>query len=458
VSPGFEPYDVVVAGAGISGLSCAWALRQAGLKVVVLEAADRVGGCITSVRRSGFVADGGPQTFVPTQPFVDVATSVGLASALVRPRAGTPFLFSRGRLLAAPTSPLSFLQTPLLSPLGKLRLLAEPLIGARVAPDDADESLADFAARRAGREVVDAVVKPLIGGIYAGDPKRLSARSTFPALVEAERRYTSVMIGAIAGRKPGAPRRPAPAAFAGGNDGLPNAIAAKLAPNLFLGTRVTKVILRGANVELAYEGAGSGSVVARHAVLALPAWVSAPLLDHLEPDAADALRAIPYASVAQVALAYPRSAVRSDLDGFGFLSGYRSGLRILGASWNSAMFADRSPLESALFTAFMGGVNDPEASKLPDHEIVRVAHADLQRALAIRDAVPTVVAGFTWDRVIPQYDIGHSRRLDAIAAGLSRLRQVSLVGNYFSGPSVPECIARAMSSAEAVGRTLAAKW
>jgi oxygen-dependent protoporphyrinogen oxidase len=443
----FVPYDVAVAGAGISGLTCAWSLRQAGLRVIVLEAAGDVGGCIATIRRDGCVADGGPQTFVPSGSFSDLLTSVGLERSVQRARDGAPYLFAHGRLLALPASPLAFLGSPLLSPFAKLRLLAEPFIGARAS--DADEPLADFATRRGGRAIVDAIVKPMVGGIFGGDPAKLSARSAFPALVDAERRYTSVMIGALA-RRPaaGRPRRQPPISIAGGNDALPRAIAAKLAPDVRLGARVTELILRGAGIELAYEGAVSGSVVARHAILALPAWASADLLDKLEPDAAAALRHIPYVPMAQVALAYPRDAVGVMLDGFGFLSGENSGLRILGCVWNSAMFEDRGPADTAVFTAFLGGALDRGAPELPDHELVRIAHADLKRALAIRDAVPTVVAGFRWERVIPQYDVGHLERLSTIASGIRRLDQVTLVGNYFSGPSVAECIAVATTAAK----------
>lgn len=456
MTPAFEPYDVAIAGAGISGLACAWAMRRAGLRVIVIEAGDDVGGCIRTIRRDGCIADGGPQTFVASPAFLDLVDSVGLVERLQRPPQGAtaPYFFSHGRLVRVPSTPAAFLGSPILSPLAKLRAAVEPLIGAKI--DGADESLSDFVARRAGRAVVDALARPMVAGIFGGDPGRISAKSAFPALVDYERRYTSVIVGAVATRlrQRTSRTRRVPMTFSGGNDALPRALAARLAPDVRLETTVDQLILRGANVELAFAGEELGSVVARHAVLALPAYTAGDLLDRLEPEAARALREIPYAPIAQVSLSYPREAVRVPLNGFGFLSGERSGLRILGCTWNSAMFPDRCTPDRTLVTAFLGGATDPQATTMSDDEVVKIVHRDLQRALDIGVSAPSVIAGFKWDRAIPQYEVGHAERLKTIEYGMSRLSQVSLLGNYFTGPSVGDCVAAAHAMAERVSRRL----
>ncbi|HXW77228.1 MAG TPA: protoporphyrinogen oxidase, partial [Candidatus Eremiobacteraceae bacterium] len=399
----FEPYDVAVAGAGISGLVCALALKRAGLRVAVIESAGYVGGTIASASRDGCIADGGPQTFSITSEFAELVQSLDCAQSLERAKARPAmFIASRGRLAHAPVGPAAFLGSPLLAPWEKARVLVEPLIGARAVDDD--ESLADFAARRGGRAIVDALVRPMVAGIFAGDPARTSVRSAFPRLVEYERRYTSVMIGAVASRRNGG-RRPPACNLRGGNASLPLAIAAELGLEVRLDAPVVECLLRGAHIELAYGGSRPGSVVARHAVLALPAYASGSLLRRLEPEAAAALAAIPYAPIAQVALSYPRTAIgyfnqRRDENGpasrsagFGFLTGARSGLRVLGCAWNSEMFDDRCPPDRSLLTAFLGGVGDPDALTLGDDELVRVAHNDLARVMRIADS-PTVIAGF----------------------------------------------------------------
>ena len=460
MSPAFIPYDVAIAGAGISGLTCAAALRRAGLRTFVLEADDRIGGCISSVQRDGCIADGGPQTFAASPQLTSLFATLSLDDKVLRAKTGTPWFFARGRLERAPMSPPAFLSSPLLSIGAKLRLLAEPFIGARFS--DEEESVSSFASRRGGRAVVDAIVRPMINGIFAGEPSTLSMRSAFPAIVDYEKRYTSVFVGAVARRRnpPRGPRR-APLALAGGNAELIGALGATLGNDVRLGVRVTDVVLRGANVELVFKDsarqgrsdAESESIVARHAVLALPAYESGRLLAHLEPEAADALGEIPYEPVAQVALSYPRNATENDLHGFGFLRGDDSGLRILGCAWNSAMFDDRSPSDRILLTAFLGGSGDREIKSLRDDEIVAIAHNDLQRVLGV-DEAPLVIAGFRWDKAIPQLSLGHAERLSTIAAGMTKLPQMTLIGNYFTGPSVSDCIAGAHAAAETIASIL----
>jgi oxygen-dependent protoporphyrinogen oxidase len=419
-----------------------------------LDASNKAGGCITSVRRDGYVADGGPQTFSSTPAFAQLAESLNLGDRLLHARAGagSMFFYSHGKLVPAPASPPRFIASPLLSPIGKQRLQAELFKPPRRSDDD--ESVADFVARRAGRSAAEALLKPLVRGIYAGDATRLSARSAFPTMVRFEKTYGSVMAGAMRQmRKSARPRRRIPVGVRGGNDGLPNAIAAALSADLKLGRNIVGLVLRGANVELAYDGAQPGGIVARHAVLALPAGVTGPLLTRLEPEAAEALSAVPCAAMSQVALSYPRDAVQHPLNGFGFLAGEHSDLRILGCTWNSSMFEDRCPKDRVLVTAFLGGTSDPDVTRLKDDELVRIAHADLQRAIGITDAVPHVVAGFRWDQAIPQYEIGHAERLATIEAGLSRLPQVSIVGNFIDGPGVADCIAVANAvAARVLGR------
>lgn len=462
MTPAFVPYDVAIAGAGISGLTCAAALRRAGLRTFVLEAGDRIGGCISSVHRDGCIADGGPQTFAASPQLTSLFGTLSLDDKVLRAKSGTPWFFSRGRLNRAPMSPSAFFSSPLLSVGAKIRLLAEPLIGARFSDDE--ESVSSFAVRRGGRAVVDAIVRPMINGIFAGDPSTLSMRSAFPALVDYERHYTSVFLGAIARRRK-SPRgqRRAPLALAGGNSTLIDALGATLGNDVRLGVRVTDVVLRGANVELVFKDStrparGDGeseSIVARHAVLALPAYESGRLLAHLEPEAADALGEITYEPVAQVALSYPRTAIVNELRGFGFLRGDDSGLRILGCAWNSAMFIDRCPRDRILLTAFLGGSGDRDIASLRDDEIVAIAHNDLQRVLGV-DEPPSVIAGFRWDKAIPQLSLGHADRLAAIATGTSKLPQLTLVGNYFTGPSVSDCVAGANAAAERILRLLEA--
>ena len=213
----------------------------------------------------------------------------------------------------------------------------------------------------------------------------------------------------------------------------------------------------GECLELSLADAALSRIVARSVALATPAFVAAELLARFEPAASAALRAIDYPPVIQIALAYPRSVIGVPLDGFGFLAARSEGLRILGCVWNSAMFPDRCAREEeVLLTVFLGGALDPGVLAVSDDDLVRVAHADLSRAMRIHDGVPRVIAGFRWAQGIPQFDIGHERRLKVIADAVGRIPHMHLCGSYFTSPSVPDCMRLAKSVAETIAGSLKA--
>jgi protoporphyrinogen/coproporphyrinogen III oxidase len=457
VSEGFEPIDVAVVGGGISGLACAlWAKRK-GRTVALFESSPDVGGSITTHRNGRYIADGGPQSFLVSEAFSQLVRDAGLESHLLpsAPEAATPYIYHSGRLHIAPRSPQRLIATSLLSPLAKLRLLAEPLVSQSLADD---ESVASFVRRRAGGAVLDRLVAPFVTGVYAGDPAALSVRSAFPIVAQFEREHGSIIRGAMRMRKKSQTRSPSAAAgrrqsvgFAGGNDVLPRTLAIRLGADFTVNAPVKAMWQRGRWMELLVGGqTADDRVIAKVVVLATPARAAGTLLEPFEPAVAAALRAIDYPPVVQIAMAYPKNAIGVALDGFGFLTTRSSGLRILGCVWNSAMFPDRCPPDELLLTVFLGGSMDAAIVGHSDEELARIAHEDVSRAMRIKDASPKIVAGFRWQEAIAQYTLGHAVRKAAIESGLARLPQVRLCGNYLRGPSVPDCIALAREVATAL--------
>ena len=452
MSERFEPIDVAVIGGGISGLACAFWAKRKGRSVALFEASPDVGGCITSVRAGERIADGGPQSFAVSQAFVQLVNEAGLDAALLPSQSSSAYIYYGGKLHAAPRSPQTLVGTALLSPLAKMRLLAEPFIAKSAA---ADESVASFVRRRAGGAVLDRLVGPFVSGVYAGDPARLSVRSAFPMMAQFERDEGSIIRGALRRRNNALPTSPDKTAvrrqsvgFRGGNDVLPRTLAARLGADFTVNARVKALWQRGQWMEMLVEShSGTERVVAKSVVIATPAKAAAELLEPLEPAAAKALFAIEHPPVVQIALAYPRTGVGTKAEGFGFLAARSSGMRILGCVWNSAMFSDRCPPGEVLVTAFLGGALDPSVADHTDEELARIAHKDVAKAMRI-NAAPSVVTGFRWLEAIPQYNLGHAGRLQAIHAGLARLPNIRLCGNYLRGPSVPECIALARDVSE----------
>jgi protoporphyrinogen/coproporphyrinogen III oxidase len=193
--------SVAIIGGGITGLTAAFRLQQRGVAVTVYEGGERVGGVIQSVRRDGFLAECGPNTILETSPKIpELVRDLGLEGRRMfsDPAAENRYLVRGGKMRKLPGSLSQFLATPLFSTSAKLRLLAEPFIG-RVAADR-EESVAEFVRRRLGPEFLDYAIDPLVGGIYAGDPSRLSVRQAFPKLHALELKYRSLIAGPGPGR------------------------------------------------------------------------------------------------------------------------------------------------------------------------------------------------------------------------------------------------------------------
>lgn len=450
---------VVVAGGGIAGLSLAFALgRQlpGPDEVLVLEGGPRPGGNIRTDSIDGYLCEWGPNGFLDNVPETfALVSAVGLHHRLVRSSdsARRRFIYRTGRLHEVPAGPGAFLTSGLLSRRGKLRIACEPFAAG---PPDGDETIYGFAARRIGREAADALVDPMVSGVFAGNARELSLRACFPKMADMEAQYGGLfraLIAKIRERRRGVShhgtQQPMGAptgaltSFVGGTQDLIDALARQLGPALRLETSVTGVAptaggwqvqtSRGENLET--------SVLA----LATPAGVSADLLGSVDPALARTLRAIRSAPLAVVCAGYPEADVtrtRGPLDGFGFLVPRGEGLRILGALWDSSIYPGRAPGGRVLIRAIMGGAHDPSVLALSDDELLETVKSDLRRAMNLA-IEPSFVRIFRHPLGIPQYTVGHLDRLAEIDSRLAAWPGLFLAGNAYRGPSINACIADA---------------
>jgi oxygen-dependent protoporphyrinogen oxidase len=455
--------DVVVIGAGISGLATAWNLQRAGVRVEVFEQARRPGGAIGTRRRDGALYELGPNSTLDTSPLIDeLLGEVGArrerieASAVARTR----FIVRDGALVPLPMSPGAFVATPAFSPAAKLRLFAEPFV--RPLPADAEESIAAFVRRRLGREFLDYAIDPFVAGIYAGDPERISVAAAFPRLHALEQKYGSLIKGQIQGarerrRNPEAAKNVARSfSFRDGMQTLTDSIAGRLHA-LRCGVRATRIVRDDAG-EYAVEGEQHGRPFVRNArsiVVAVPADGAASLVESLAPEAAQALREIPYAPVAVVAAAYRREDVGHSLAGFGCLVPKVEGMQILGSLFSSSMFEGRAPQGTVLLTTFAGGRRNPAIATLADADVVETVRHDLAVLLQARRA-PLWTEVVRWPRAIPQYEIGHLARIATIERAEEALPGLAFCASYRGGVSVGDCIKNAQATARKIEARLAA--
>lgn len=435
--------EIIVIGAGISGLATAWFLKQRRHKVRVLEAASEPGGCLRTIARDGFLIEAGPNsTLSKGGAFDELVSGVGLAADQIEANrlARRRFIVKGGMPVALPGSPIAFLRTPLFSARGKLRLLAEPFIGR--APDE--ETVAQFVRRRLGQEFLDWAIDPFVSGVYAGDPDRLSARAATAKVYALEAEYGSLIKGALARALRGKASGPQPVgklvSFRSGMQALPHAIAATLGDAVQFGAGA-EGLTRTANGRWQVR-AGATAVEADRVVLAVAAEQAAQLLAPLDATLAAELRAIRYPPVMSVALGFARSQVCHPLDGFGMLIPRREQRQTLGALFSSTLFPGRAPEGQVLVTAFIGGARNEAVAAMDEGAVAGAVMSDLRALLGIGgDPVFTLVN--RWPRAIPQYELGHLARIARVDAALAKLPGLYTRANWRDGISVADCVTNA---------------
>ncbi|MEZ4767138.1 MAG: protoporphyrinogen oxidase [Caldilineales bacterium] len=459
---------VVVVGGGISGFSAAWSLQQAGIPYTLLEQSDRWGGKILTEQVAGygdapFVVEGGPDSFIAQKPWAtELAEELGLANRLMGTNdgqrqvyvlnKGKPVPLPDGVLMIVPTKFKPFALSPLISPLGKLRMGMDLFIPAR--RDDGDETLADFIRRRLGSEALDKIAEPLMSGIYNAEADRQSLLATFPRFRDLEQRYGSLTKGMIASRNArqngAAKASPAPngrprSAFItlrGGVNELVDALAAQLVGDLRLNATVTAIAAgnHGYTVSLA-----DGTRIAADAViLCTPAFVSADLVRPLATEAADLLAGIRYVSTGTISLAFDAAEADIPLRGFGLVIPTSENRPINAITVSSTKFDHRAVDGTVLLRAFFGGSRSPQSMELDDEQLLTTVRGELSQLLGL-DADPLFYRIFRWRRSNPQYDVGHLERVAAIEAALPR--GLLVTGSAYRGVGIPDCVKQGREAA-----------
>lgn len=460
--------DVIVVGAGISGLVCAYRLKKLGVDVSLIEKSSRVGGVIQSEQIDGFLIERGPNSSQGTEELVALVDELGITDDLVEGDPKAPaYVYFRGALHAVPSGPAAFIRSGLLSLGGKLRIFGEPFVAVRRS--DSEESVAEFARRRIGPQAAQRLVAPFVSGIYAGDAEQLSVQAAFPRLANLETGYGGLFRGTYAKAREArrakkaasavldkaAPVRRRLCSFRSGMAFLPQTLASKIGEDLLMQCEQLLIGRNGTGafeVEFRREGAHHRRI-ARRVIIATAAPAAASLIASLSNELSRLLSEVQYPPLSVVSVAYDESSVRTRLDGFGFLAPPSEGLKILGCVWNSSLFPDRAPQRKVLITAFVGGALNQSAARAADAELVAAVHGELQRVLGI-SSDPQVIAITRYERSIPQYNIGHYARVKQIEDLLSQLPGLGLTGNYLHGVSTGDCIKEADRVARAVAKSL----
>lgn len=445
---------VAVIGGGISGLSAAYRLMKEGVDVVLFEKNKRAGGAIRTGKEDGYLFEYGPNSTMNTNDEIDsLCVELGLEDERIF---GSEYSKKRyvgrgGRLLSLPMGLIDFLKTGLWSIGGKLRLFKEPFVGLNKG---VNESVADFVSRRIGREMLDYALDPFVSGVYAGDPSRLELKSTFPKMAALESEHGSLIVGALKkafDKKNKSARKKGIFSFKGGMSALSEAIATSLGDRFKGGSDVKKISKEGEGYRI--ELSGAETVDVDEVIITSPAYVIADMIRELSSSASELLTAIEYAPIAIVYLGFNREDVSHPLDGFGCLIAGKEKKKLLGSLWSSSLFPERAPEGMVSLTCFTGGARNRSMMDRSDEEMLADVLNDLNGYVGIKGK-PSFVRIFRHTMAIPQYNMGHGKRLEKLEIALEEFKGLHLLGNYLKGVSVADCVKNGIEMANRISRNI----
>lgn len=444
---------VAVIGAGISGLVTAFRLQNRGVDVTVYESAAAAGGNIQTEIRDGFLLEFGPNTLLANRNLYDLIQDLGISSQIVAPNpsAKKRYIVRGGRLAQLPSGPAGLVSSPAFTPRGKLSLFAEPF---RRGGQIDGETVYDFFKRRFGKEIADYAADPFIGGIYAGDPRKLSIEHAFPRLHALEKAHGSVVRGAIFSKKDKAAKLPKgfPRSFTfnTGVSTLTRSLCEKLAARVQLETRVLSVSKQHSGYCVT---TGNGESLFDAVVVSTAADAAAKLVAGSDADLAGKLTDIYYPPIAVVVTGFRAGQLASPPSGFGVLVPSVEKRKALGVLFNSSAFDNRAPAGYHLFTTFIGGSREPELCDLPDDELVRIALKELNSLFRVTGE-PVLTEVKKWKRAIPQYNVGYENILEAIDRFRGESPGIFFCSNFYKGISVGDCVKNSDRTAAAVSEFL----
>jgi protoporphyrinogen/coproporphyrinogen III oxidase len=466
-SPSPRP-AIAIVGGGIAGLAAAFFLRDRGLDVIVLEGSPRLGGKLAVSPIAGVAVDEGAEALLARRPEgTDLIGALGLADQLRTPGTTSSRIWTRGGLhplprrqfMGVPADVDELDATGILSPDGAAR--ARDDLRLPPTPRDDDVSVAGYVGARFGPELVDRLVDPLLGGVYAGRSDQLSFEATLGDLARASRQHRSLAEAAaslLPAPAPSAAPSPAPArpvftTLAGGLGTLPAAVAAASGATVRTSAMTRELARISGGWRLTIGPARAPERLDADAViLAVPARPASRLLSGLAgagPASASAgLGEFSYASMAIVTLAYRAAAFPGPPEGSGYLVPAVDGHVVKAVTFSTVKWPHLRPEgeDLVIVRCSVGRVGEEAVLQRDDRELAGLAAADLAAATGVRGA-PAEIRVSRWGGGLPQYAVGHRDRVSRIRAGVATQPGLAVCGAAYDGVGIPACIASARLAA-----------
>ena len=430
-----QQHEIVVIGAGLTGLSTAFHLHRQGRDVVILEKADRVGGQIHTYHENGFTFESGPNTGVVSFPEVAELFQMLEGSCqleIARESSKRRLIWKGNRFHELPCSPVSAITTPLFRLSDKFRILGEPW---RKKGTDPDEPVGALAARRLGKSFYEYAVDPFVSGVYAGDPMKLTTRYALPKLYNLEANYGSFIRGAIAkAKEPKTDRdRLATKKVFSAVGGLQRLVEA-LSKDLRIITSANNLkVMPTADGQWSCTYNGTEEIVCRKVVTTVGAYALPALLPFIPEAQMQKMSSLFYAPIIQVILGV-KNTRGLDFPAFGGLVPSKEQKRVLGILFPSSCFEQRCPDGGALYSYFIGGARHTDYLQKSDDEIREITLEAFHSMLKYpADMQPDLLRIFRHEHAIPQYWSDSGERFATIEALQQQYPGLILAGNMRDG-------------------------
>ena len=455
-----------VIGGGISGLSAAFYLRKLSiekgfpLELTLYESGGSLGGVFDTLHHNELILEQGPDMFISTKPWaIDLVNDLGLQNSLIKTNEENrrTFVFLDGKLkplpegffMIAPSRISEFLKSDFFSWAAKVRILFEMLIPKK---DVDDESLKSFITRRFGKEALDKAAEPLISGIYTSDSSELSLRATMPQFLEMEKEHGSVIRGLLkksfGGEKDKSGARYSK--FYSFKDGMGSFIKQikekSQIDNLELGKKVETINL--GNDKWIVDEKEFDSVI-----IATPSYVTSKLLKNIDNDISSSLAEIEYASSVVVNLVFDKTEFKNKPDGFGVVIPPKQKMNLIACSFYTEKFPERDNNDDLVLRCFLGGKLNPDVVDWDDEKIISVLNSEMRRLFGVENK-PKEMFIKKWNRSMPQFKVGHLKKIESILKNIEKYKGLGLCGNIYYGVGIPDCIRSGKEAAEKIVQDL----
>ncbi|MEF3255483.1 MAG: protoporphyrinogen oxidase [Deferribacterales bacterium] len=431
--------DIAVLGGGISGISAAFLLQELknrsnlDINIKLFEKNIRWGGSIVTSHEDLFTIEGGPNGFLDSKPHtLELIKMAGLSEQLLPSNelARKRYIMRNGILHRLPENPPAFLKSSLLTFKGKMRILSEIFIKKSELDD---ESVADFARRRLGEEALDYLIGPMVSGIFAGDPEKMSLRSCFPVIRDLELTYGGLFKGMFKKRsKKSGPAGPG-GILTSYKNGLSNLILGLVNKLInvdkYLNTEIYSLKKSGSKYIL---NSSVGDFIFDKIICTLPSYTLSNILYNLNPDLSIKLGNIVYAPAFVVGFVFKGDDIEDPLDGFGYLIPNKENRKILGALYDSSIFPERCKDGYKMVRVIMGGDKNRWVMEKSDEDLVTMAYNDIKETLKIK-STPVMYKTFRWGKAIPQYYLSHYKIVEAVEQFCNANEGLYIGGNILYG-------------------------